>query len=66
MEKVIIANWGSAAQGKSNTVKRVAKEILAHYKNATFCVWCRSIPQGAMHYSSHVIIFIVKLNKRLI
>lgn len=35
MNKTVIANWGTAQQGKSNTVKRIAKEILAHYPKAT-------------------------------
>jgi hypothetical protein len=35
MKKTIFANWGHSEQGKSDTVKRIAKEILANYPNAT-------------------------------
>lgn len=34
MKKVVIANWGSSRQGKSDTVKKVAKLILKHYPKA--------------------------------
>ena len=35
MKKKILANWGQAGQGKSDTVKRIAQEILATYPTAT-------------------------------
>jgi hypothetical protein len=35
MKKTIFANWGQAGQGKSDTVKRIAQEILATYPTAT-------------------------------
>lgn len=35
MKKTIIANWGHAQQGKSDTVKRVARIILDNYPTAT-------------------------------
>lgn len=35
MKKTIFANWGHAGQGKSDTVKRIAQEILATYPTAT-------------------------------
>ncbi len=31
MKKVVIANWGSSRQGKSETVKKVTQLILSHY-----------------------------------
>ncbi|MCE2734576.1 MAG: hypothetical protein ACOVOF_00655, partial [Chryseotalea sp.] len=34
MKKVILANWGHAQQGKSDTLKRVAQKILTQFKNA--------------------------------
>lgn len=38
MKKTIFANWGPSKQGKSDTVKRIAKEILAAFPNATTSV----------------------------
>ena len=35
MKKTIFANWGHAGQGKSDTVKKIAQEILATYPTAT-------------------------------
>ena len=35
MKKTIFANWGQAGQGKSDTVKRIAQEILTTYTTAT-------------------------------
>lgn len=35
MKKTIFANWGHSGQGKSDTVKRIAQEILLHYPTAT-------------------------------
>jgi hypothetical protein len=35
MRKAVIANWGSANQGKSDTIKRLTQMILLHYPNAT-------------------------------
>lgn len=35
MKKTIFANWGPSEQGKSDTVKRIAKEILAAFPTAT-------------------------------
>lgn len=35
MKKTIFANWGHSGQGKSDTVKRIAQEILSHYPTAT-------------------------------
>lgn len=35
MKKTIFANWGHAQQGKSDTVKRIAQEIIAAYPTAT-------------------------------
>lgn len=35
MKKTVIANWGHAQKGKSDTVKRVAQIILRNYPNAT-------------------------------
>lgn len=34
MKKTIFANWGQARKGKSDTVKRIAQEILATYPTA--------------------------------
>ncbi len=34
MKKTVFANWGQAEQGKSDTVKRIAQEILATYPTA--------------------------------
>lgn len=34
MRKTIFANWGQASQGKSDTVKRIAQEILLSYPTA--------------------------------
>jgi hypothetical protein len=35
MKKTIFANWGHARQGKSDTVKRIAQEILTNFPTAT-------------------------------
>lgn len=35
MKKTVFANWGSAGQGKSSTVKEIAKLILNNYPTAT-------------------------------
>jgi len=35
MKKTVFANWGHARQGKSDTIKRIAKKILDSYPNAT-------------------------------
>jgi len=35
MKKTVFANWGHARQGKSDTIKRIAKIILVNYPNAT-------------------------------
>lgn len=34
MEKTIIANWGHAAKGKSETIKQLTKLILENYSDA--------------------------------
>lgn len=34
MKKTVVANWGHAQQGKSDTIKRVAKKILKHFSKA--------------------------------
>jgi predicted alpha/beta-hydrolase family hydrolase len=34
MKKTVFANWGSSNQGKSDTVKKIAQEILLHWPNA--------------------------------
>lgn len=33
-KKTVLANWGTANQGKSDTIKRIAKLIIANYPNA--------------------------------
>lgn len=35
MKKTVFANWGSARQGKSSTVKKLAQLILKNYPSAT-------------------------------
>lgn len=35
MKKTIFANWGQAGQGKSDTIKRIAQEILTTFPAAT-------------------------------
>lgn len=35
MKKTVFGIWGRAKQGKSETVKEIAKEILAHHPSAT-------------------------------
>ncbi len=35
MKKTVIANWGHARQGKSDTVKRIARIILSNFPQAT-------------------------------
>lgn len=35
MRKTVFANWGSAGQGKSSTVKEITRLILKHYPTAT-------------------------------
>lgn len=35
MKKTVFANWGTAGQGKSSTVKKIAEIILKHYPSAT-------------------------------
>jgi hypothetical protein len=34
MKKIVFANWGHAQQGKSDTVKRIAQEIIIAYPTA--------------------------------
>lgn len=35
MKKTVFANWGTAGQGKSSTVKKIAELILKNYPRAT-------------------------------
>lgn len=35
MKKTVFANWGTAGQGKSSTVKKIAELILKNYRSAT-------------------------------
>lgn len=51
MKKTIFANWGPSEQGKSDTVKRIAKEILAAFPTAT------TLPK-AINFSSDIQVII--------